>query len=91
MKRIEIIANRAVEADLFDAFKKRDVVNKYTKVPLAFGAGNSDPKMGDHIWPEENIILIVYCEEDEAAKIKEAVAEVKSFFNQEGIKLFELG
>ncbi len=91
MKRIEIIANRAVESDLFDAFTKRGIVKNYTKIPVALGMGNSDPKMGDHIWPEENIILIIYCEEDEAQQIRDAVAEVKSFFTQEGIKLFELG
>ena len=91
MKRLEIIANRAVEADLFDAFHKRDVVKKYTKIPTALGMGNSDPKMGDHIWPEENLVLIIYCEEEEAVKIREAVADVKTFFTQEGIKLFELG
>ena len=91
MKRLEIIANRAVEDDLFEAFRKRDVVHQYTKIPTAYGIGNSDPKMGDHIWPEENIILVVYCNEMEAEKIREAVMEVKSFFTQEGIKLFELG
>ena len=89
MKRIEIFANKSVEEDLFEAFRKAGVVKKYTKVPSAFGVGNTTPKMGDHIWPEENFILIVYCDEDEAAKIKEAVREVKSFFTQEGIKLFE--
>ncbi|MBN2509066.1 MAG: hypothetical protein JXB03_02275 [Spirochaetales bacterium] len=91
MKRLEIIANRAVEADLFDAFKKRGVVTNYTKIPIAYGMGNSEPKMGDHIWPEENVIIIVYCEEAEASQIRQAVAEVKGFFTQEGIKLFELG
>ena len=91
MKRLEIIANRAVEDDLFEAFRKRDVVQQYTKIPIAYGIGNSDPKMGDHIWPEENIVLVVYCNEMEAEKIREAVMEVKSFFTQEGIKLFELG
>lgn len=90
MKRIEIIANRSVEEDLFDIFNKKDIVSYYTKIPVVFGVGKSDPKMGNHIWPEENFMLIVYCEEDEADKIIDGVKELKEIFHDEGIKLFEL-
>lgn len=90
LHRIEIIANRSIEADMFDIFKRKNIVHNYTKIPTVYGVGSSGPRMGDHIWPEENFILIVYCSEEEAEEIKEAVTELKSFFKQEGIKLFEL-
>jgi len=90
MKRIEIIANRSIEADMFDLFKKKGIAKQYTRIPEVFGVGTSGPRMGDHIWPEENFILIVYCEEEEARAIREAVGELKSFFKDEGIKLFEM-
>ena len=90
MKRLEIIANRSVEADLFDLFAKKGVARHYTRIAEAYGSGNSGPKMGNHVWPEENFVLIVYCEDEEARKICEAIAELKDFFKEEGIKLFEI-
>ena len=63
MKRIEIIANRSIEGDLHDALKEAGAAQHYTKIPVVHGVGNSGPRMGDHIWPEENFIMIVYCED----------------------------
>lgn len=91
MKRLEIIANRAVEDDLHDALKKAGAAAHYTKFPIVHGVGSSGPRMGDHIWPEENFAMVVYCEEEEAAKIRAVIGELKLFFKNEGIKLFELG
>ncbi len=90
MKRIEIIANRSILDDMLDAFKKADIVKHYTLIPIVFGVGNSGPRMGDHIWPEENFSLTVYCDNREADKIKSIITELKAFFTLEGIKLFEL-
>ena len=91
MKRIEIIANRAVESDLHEALKKAGAARHYTKFPVTHGVGSSGPRMGDHVWPEENFVMVVYCDEEEAAKIRKVIAELKSFFVQEGIKIFEMG
>jgi len=91
MRRIEIIANRSIEEDLFDIFKRKEIAKNYTKIQIAYGVGKKGPRMGDHIWPEENFVLIVYCDDIEAGKIRDAVTELKEFFKNEGIKLFELG
>ncbi len=90
MKRLEIIVNQSIETDLFETFSRYGVARQYTKIPGAHGVGNSDPKMGDHIWPEENVVLIVYCGEKEALAIGEAIAEVKKRFPDEGLKYFEM-
>jgi len=73
---------------LFEAIRSRNIGKHYTKIPNIMGAGNSDPKQGDHIWPEENVMLIIYCDEEEARQLKEAVQEVKEHFPQEGLKIF---
>ncbi len=90
MTRVEIIVNQSIETDLFEHFAKYRVARRYTKIPGAHGVGNSDPKMGDHIWPEENVILIIYCEADEAELIGKAVEETKKLFPSEGLKMFTL-
>ncbi len=90
MKRVEIIANKSIQEDMFDAFKKADIVKYYTLIPVVLGVGKAGPRMGDHIWPEENFSLTVYCSTLEAERIKEIITELKTFFTGEGIKLFEM-
>ncbi len=91
MKRLEIIANNSVEDSIFDAFRRCGVAQMYTKIPVVHGVGGSGPRHGDHVWPEENFILIIYCEQEEAENIREAVYEVKAKYQDEGIKLYEIG
>ena len=68
-KRVEIIANHSVEEDIMDVLEAKGLVTHFTKIPSVHGRGDSDSKRGDHIWPEENFILIVYCGENEAESI----------------------
>ncbi len=88
-KRIEIIGNRSIEEELFEKFNEKDIVKYFTKIPVVFGKGNSGPRMGDSIWPEENFLIIVYCDEDEARQVEAVVKEIKTYFKDEGLKLFE--
>jgi hypothetical protein len=88
MKRLEVICSRAIHDDLFDLFRKHETGRHFSMVPTVFGSGSSEPKKGDPVWPEENFILILYCDEDEAGRVLAAVRELKSFFPDEGVKLF---
>ncbi|MDR0511615.1 MAG: hypothetical protein LBG93_00730 [Treponema sp.] len=90
MIRVEIIANHSVEENIFEALKYEGVGKCYTKYPSIFGVGTSGPRMGDAVWPEENFALIIWCEEDEARRIDQAIGHVKNRFPNEGIKLFGL-
>lgn len=88
MIRLEIIANHSVEENIMDALKHDGVGKFYTKLPSVHGVGKTGPRMGDAIWPEENFAMIIWCEQEEARKIKECVEFVKKRFPGEGIKLF---
>jgi len=88
MIRVEIIANNSVEENVLEALAKEQAGKFYTKIPGVLGVGSSGSRMGDAIWPEENFVLIIWCEEDEAGRIKRAVESVKEKFPGEGIKLF---
>ena len=90
MIRIEIIANHSVEENILEALAAEQVGRFYTRYPVTMGVGRSGPKMGDAIWPEENFVLVIWCEEAEAQGIERAVATVKANFPGEGIKLFGL-
>jgi hypothetical protein len=91
MIRVEIIANHSVEENILEALAAANAGKYYTKYPTIFGVGSTGPRMGDAIWPEENFAMVIWCEEEEAARIQQAVASVKERFPDEGIKLFSLG
>jgi hypothetical protein len=86
--RVEIIANHSVEENILEALKDGGVGKFYTKYPGVFGVGSTGPRMGDAVWPEENFVLVIWCEEDEVRAIERAVAGIKAQFPDEGIKLF---
>lgn len=90
MKRIEIIANRAVEENIMEKLADASVAKNYTKYPVVYGVGRSGPKMGDSIWPEENFAIVIWCDEAEAETISACIVAVKEKFPDEGIKLFML-
>jgi hypothetical protein len=91
MIRLEIIANHSIEENILEALHEQEVGTYYTHIPGAFGVGSSGSRMGDAIWPEENFILIIWCEKEEAEAIERAIAPVKERFPAEGIKIFKLG
>jgi nitrogen regulatory protein PII len=90
MKRIEIVANRSVEDNVQDALREQGLAKFYTKIPVVHGVGAKGPRMGDAVWPEENFVMIVWCEDDEARKIAAALEPVKEHYPNEGIKVFGL-
>ena len=87
MKKIEIIANLSVEADVMEMLKKAGVKG-FTKIPVVHGAGNSNPKQGDSVWPEENFMLIIYIAENMVPVLKDKIKELKQNFPKEGIKYY---
>ena len=90
MKRVEIIAAQAIQEDLLDALAHYDVPMKYTIIPSVHGMGSSSPKLGNEVWPEENFILLIYCQEEVLDKIEQAIALVEKKYDHEGIGYFVL-
>ncbi len=91
LKRVEIIANHSVEADIMDALNRKNLASHFTKIPSVHGRGDADPKRGDHIWPEENFIMIIFCSDDQADAIESEVEEVGKKFPNEGVRCFVTG
>ena len=88
MKRMELIANRSVEAEITTALESRIPDFYYTLHPVVHGKGSHDYRLGTATWPEENFLLLSYLDTEAAAQAKAAVNEVKARFPTEGIKLF---
>ena len=86
--RVEIIGNRSIQEDLFEALEKNKIESRYTMITETLGDGRSGPRRGDATWPEENFILIMYCEKTVAREIRRIVDGVKEHFPGEGLKMF---
>ncbi len=86
--RVEIIANRSIQEDLFEQLHAKSLAELHTLLPETQGVGLSGPRRGDHIWPEENFVLITYVDEAEARSIRDVVNELRGRFPDEGITLF---
>ena len=87
-KRVEIIFSQAVEEDFIAEFKEAGVGAKYTKMANVMGAGFSNPRLGDAIWPQLNMMYIIYCDEEEAEKIKTIISKLRVVYKDEGIACF---
>ena len=88
MYRIEIISNKSVEEDITEALEQYIPGILYTKIPLVYGKGGGDYKLGTSTWPETNFTLVSYINDDELETVKKIIRAVKERFKSEGIKLF---
>ncbi|MBO5607722.1 MAG: hypothetical protein J5930_07460 [Treponema sp.] len=88
MYRVEIISNKSVEDDIVEALEQYVPGILYTTVPLVYGRGGDDYKLGTATWPETNFVMVTYVQEDQLEKIREVIKSVKEKFKSEGIKMF---
>ncbi len=88
MRRVEIMAAQAILEDVLEALEHYAVPMHYTIIPTVHGKGNTIPKLGDDVWPEENFVLIMYCEEETLERIEMAIQLVKKKYDHEGIGYF---
>lgn len=90
MIRAELFANQSMQELLINNLEAAIPGFLYSIVPLAHGRGDNNYKLGTSTWPETNIIIIAYCDDDKEAKIRTVVDYLKEKFPTEGISLFVL-
>lgn len=88
MYRVEIIANKSVEDDITEALEQYVPDILYTTVPLVFGRGGNDRKLGTPTWPETNFLMVSYIADSSLPTVKAVMKGVKDKFKGEGIKMF---
>ena len=86
--RMEIICTQALEEDFLQEFGEQKVAARYTKLAGVMGAGYSNPCLGDAIWPQLNVMFIVYCSEADCEVIKNIVWKLRDKYRTEGIACF---
>ena len=88
MYRAEIIANQSVQDDIIEVLEENITDIQYTIVPVVYGHGTGDYKLGTTTWPETNFMIISYLDDKDVPMLKAAIAAVKEKFTGEGIKCF---
>lgn len=90
MIRTEIFANQSMQELLIQNLEAAIPGFLYSIVPLAHGRGGESYKLGTSTWPETNVIIIAYSDDDKEATIRTVVDYLKEKFPTEGITMFVL-
>lgn len=92
MKRVEIVMTQAIESDFLQLYeracRRAKIKCKYTKIENVMGVGNKDPKLGDAIWPQLNVMFIIYIEEKYVKMITEIMQALHKEYIGEGAAAF---
>jgi hypothetical protein len=89
MTKLEIIANQALEAPLMEIMPRNDGKPCYTMLKQVDGAGYSGFCLGNEVWPEENVMFILFLTEDKLEKIKQKLKLIRERFPLLGLSAFE--
>ncbi len=86
MKMLFIIYSKEADEEIIGAFK-RSGMRWYTKMEEVRGEGKeSEPKLGTHIWPGLNNMLLVVIEDAEVGEAKDIIKRMKNEHPRAGLK-----
>ena len=92
MKRIEVILTQAIESDFLQLYEREcrraQIKCKYTKIENVMGSGNTNPKLGDSIWPQLNVMLILYVEDGFVPVVSGIMKKLHEMYDGEGAAAF---
>lgn len=89
MTKLEIIANQALESQLIEIMPKNDGKPCYTMLKQVDGAGFSGYCLGNEVWPEENIMFILFLDNEKLTAVKDRLAGIRESFPLLGLAAFE--
>jgi len=87
-KMVMVVFNEAMDDEVMDVIEGCGAKN-YTKIAGTFGRGTrSGTHLGNDIWPGQNNILLVACEDAQADKLLACIATLREKLGHEGVKAF---
>lgn len=90
MKMVMIAYGWALDGELTETLAALGV-RSFTKVARAQGRGaHSEPHLDSDVWPGTNGLLLVAADDKLAARVLQAVREMRARAGQEGLKAFLL-
>lgn len=89
MTKLEIIANQALESQLIEIMPVNNGKPCYTMLKQVDGAGFSGFCLGNEVWPEENVMFILFLDNDRLELIKQSLSSIRESFPLLGLAAFE--
>lgn len=90
MIRIEIFANQSMEELIINNLEAAIPDFMYSVIPLVHGRGGDSYKLGTSTWPETNVIIVAYCDDEKEQTVSTVVNYLKEKHPTEGVKMFVL-
>ena len=88
MIRAEIIANQSIEEDIIELLEIMGIGEAFTYIPHVHGRGRHGRKEASAVWPEENIIFIIYTEDEQLPVLSAGLESIKDDFKTEGLQCY---
>jgi len=90
MKLILITYSEAIDEEVMEVLDVAEV-GGYTKWMQVLGKGQtSGPHLLSHVWPKGNNVLVAVVEDDVAARLLDAIRNLRRTIGAEGVKAFQL-
>ncbi|MDC7225716.1 MAG: hypothetical protein PQJ61_03005 [Spirochaetales bacterium] len=89
MTKLEIIANQALESQLMEIMPQNNGKPCYTMLKQVDGSGYSGFCLGNDVWPEENVMFILYLDDDRLETLKQKIKGIRERFPRLGLAAFE--
>jgi nitrogen regulatory protein PII len=88
VKMMMIVYHKAADEYVIDALKQAGI-RAYTKMIECHGEGTeTEPKLGTHIWPGKNNILIMALQDDDVPAVTKIIRRLKGEHPRAGLKGF---
>ncbi len=88
MNRIDIMLDQTIEDIFIERLYTQLPDRPFTLMRGVLGNGDSGPRMGTAVWPEENSLFILYTGEEETVTIKAILTEMRQVHPNNGICAF---
>ena len=92
MKRVDVFLSQAIKDDFIEYYTEmctaENVKCKFTMIDNVMGQGNTNPKMGDAIWPQLNTQFIIFCDDALVKKISQIMTRLNTEYIGEGAAAF---
>lgn len=86
MTRVDIIANQSIEENLIDELVALGHGESFSYIHPVYGRGTSGRREGSAVWPETNVMFVVFLDGGTADTLAERVLDLRRRFPKEGIR-----
>jgi len=89
MKAVMIVYNHGISEEVFDALEILGIKG-FTRWSNVHGQGTNkgEPRMGTHIWPSQNVVLLTVVEDEKVDPLLEKVKSINEEAEEQGIHAF---